>query len=438
MRSGRTGIAFAAAALALAAAVAPTGGAAEPDDVAGRTLTLQECVEIGLRRNPATEIARQGLEAAAQRVTEAKAGWYPSFKLSAGYTYTTPAGTAMAPPEDSFDNRFSVKQTLYDGGQTASAVEGARHGIDSQQSEQRRTDLDVLVNVQTAYYEVLRRRDFIGIARATLQSSERHVEQARALHQEGVAPRSDVIKAEVQASNAQLELIRAENAVLVAKAGLAAAMGLPAATDFAVADPQPDDGSPAPSLQDALAAAPERRPELAAIRARLKSADAGVRQAESGLRPGVSLDASYGWQEEDFVPLDPKWSVGVSVTLPVFERRVARAKVDRAVAERGALKATETQAARAVELEVQQAWLSLKEALERRTVTTKILEQAEEDIRVSEGRYQEGLGNILEVIDARTVLTQAGVNAVIARYDSAQARARLDRALGVGLPEEKP
>ena len=72
----------------------------------------------------------------------------------------------------------------------------------------------------------------------------------------------------------------------------------------------------------------------------------------------------------------------------------------------------------------------VKEALERQVVTKKIRELAEEDLRVSEGRYQEGLGTMLEVIDARTALTQAGTNAVIARYDSAQARARLERALG--------
>jgi outer membrane protein len=89
-----------------------------------------------------------------------------------------------------------------------------------------------------------------------------------------------------------------------------------------------------------------------------------------------------------------------------------------------------------VELEVEQAWLLLKEAQERRVVTKKFLEQAETDIRVSEGRYQEGLGTMLDVIDARTTVTQAGVDVVVARYDIAQARARLERALGNGLPEE--
>jgi outer membrane protein TolC len=94
------------------------------------------------------------------------------------------------------------------------------------------------------------------------------------------------------------------------------------------------------------------------------------------------------------------------------------------------------QTLRSIELEVEQAWLLLQEATERTAVTEKIRGQAEEDLQVSEGRYREGLGTMLEVIDAQTVLTQAGANAVIARYDRAQARARLDRALGVRSTEE--
>jgi len=69
-------------------------------------------------------------------------------------------------------------------------------------------------------------------------------------------------------------------------------------------------------------------------------------------------------------------------------------------------------------------------------VTKKAIEQAEEDMRVSEGRYKEGLGNILEVIDAQTALTQAKTNSVVATYDIANAIAKLDRATGEGMREE--
>ncbi len=437
MIARRSRRAIQALALLLATLALPIRAASAGEgDIAGRTLTLQECLALGLKQNPATEVARQNLLVAREKVGEARGGSYPTLRFAAGYTYTTPPATAAAASTDSFDNRFYLKQNLYDAAQTSSLVDGALAGIRAQASDLRKTGLDVVLNINASFYEVLRRRDLIEIARQALASSEKHIGQAQELYRQGLAPRSDVIKAEVQVSTGQLEIIRAENAYLLAKANLSAAMGLPVTTEYTVVEPSFSDETTVPSLPEALVAAPVKRPELTSIRARQAVADAAVRQAQSGLYPVVSLDASYGWQESDFVPLDTKWSVGLTVTIPVFERRVARAKINQATANRNGLQAAEAQAVHTVELEVEQAWLLLKEALERRAVTKKFLEQTETDIRVSEGRYQEGLGTMLDVIDARTMVTQAGVNVVIARYDIAQARARLERALGTGLPEE--
>lgn len=436
IRSGRRGRKAALLALLLTVAPVAAAGRDAAGGIAGRTLTLEECVALGLARDPGTEIARQNLAAAQQRVIEARAGLYPSFKVSAGYTYTGSSGAAAAGGPDLFDTRIAVRQLLYDGGQTSHLVAGARLGIGSQESDLLRTRLDAVFGIRSAFFEVLRRRDLAEVARGALQSSERHAGQAQELYREGLAPRSDVIKADVQVSNARLEIIRADNALLLAKAALSAAMGLPVTTEFQVAEPELLTGAPALSLQEALAAAPALRPELAAVKARQEAAAAAVRQARSGLNPTVGVDAFYGLQGDDVLPEDTKWSVGLSIGIPLFERRVVRSRVSQAEAGRSGLQALEAQVLRAIELEVQQAWLLVQEARERQSVTKKIREQAEEDTRVSEGRYQEGLGTMLEVIDARTALTQAGTNAVIARYDSALARARLDRALGREVPEE--
>ncbi|HCL81969.1 MAG TPA: hypothetical protein DHW81_07080, partial [Nitrospiraceae bacterium] len=120
------------------------------------------------------------------------------------------------------------------------------------------------------------------------------------------------------------------------------------------------------------------RPEIRGIRAKIDSAQINIKQAESGLYPSLSLDASYGWQESSFFPNDNKWSAGLTVNLPVFEQLTTRSKINQAAANRNGLKATELQTLRNVELDVQQAWLSLKEALERLGVTKKAIEQAEE------------------------------------------------------------
>ena len=406
-----------------------TGVYGETEGIEGRTLTLKECVSIGLKQNPQTEISLQNLKAVQEKVGEAWGGYYPSFKLASFYTFTEQQEIMPIGPA-AFDTRFFLRQTLFDAGSTLNLVKSIRHSITAQDYEVKRTAFDIVLGVKSAFYEVLKKRDLLDVSEAALKTAEKHLEQSKALYKEGMAPRSDVIKSEVQVSNARLDVVKADNALLSAKANLATVMGQPVTTGFDVAGQDEGLLPILPSFKDTLLLAYDQRPELKGSRARIQSAKASIDQAKSGLYPNLSLDASYGWQNYEFFPNEKKWSVGLTVGIPIFEQLTAKSKINQAAANLAGLKATELQTTRNIELDVQQAWLSLKEAMERFDVTKKAVEQAEEDMRVSEGRYKEGLGNILEVIDAQTALTQARTNNVVALYDISNAGARLDRAIG--------
>lgn len=409
----------------------------EANEIEGKILTLDDCIRIGLTTNPSAEISLQNLKAVQEKIGEAKGGYYPSFKFSSSYTYATPLEGKAAVSPDNYDTRFYIRQTLYDAGATSNLVEGLRQSIKAQEYDVIKTTLDIVLSIKSAFYETVKRRDLLTVAKSSLVSAEKHLEQAKELYREGLTPRSDVIKTEVQVSNAQLDGIKAENAILLAKANLAAAMGLPATLNYEVQAAGLIPQRPLlPTLSETITRAYDMRPEVSGIRTKIESAQTNIKQAESGLYPGLSLDASYGWQKDTFMPDDKKWSVGLTISIPVFEQLTTRSKINQATANLNGIKASELQTLRNVETDVQQAWLALKEALERLSVTRKALGLAEEDMRVSEGRYKEGLGNILEVIDAQTALTQARANDVIANYDIANAKAKLDRATGEGMQEE--
>jgi outer membrane protein TolC len=407
----------------------------ETEGIEGRTLTLKECISIGLKQNPLTEISLQNLKAVQEKVGEAWGGYYPSFKLSSFYTFTAQQEIMPTGP-DAYDTRLFLRQTLFDAGMTSNLIRSIKHNITAQDYVVRKTAFDIVLGVKSAFYDVLKKRDLLEVSKTALKTAEKHLEQSTELYKEGLAPRSDVIKSEVQVSNARLDVIKAGNALLSAKAELATAMGQPVTTDFDAASQ--DDGliPILPSFKDVLILAYGQRPELKESRARIDSAKANIDQAKSGLYPNLSLDASYGWQQDDFSPSEKKWSVGLTVGIPIFEQLTTKSKISQVAANLAALKAGEMQTMRNIELDVQQAWLALKEAMERLDVIKKTLEQAEEDMRVSEGRYKEGMGNILEVIDAQTALTQAKTNNVVVLYDIENARAKLDRAIGEETMEE--
>jgi outer membrane protein len=408
----------------------------EPLEIAGKTLSIDECVAIALKANPASEISIQNLKAVQGKVGEAKGGYYPSFKLASFYTYTAQQAIMPIGP-DAYDTRFFARQTLFDAGATKNLVESVKSSIAAQEYDVKRTDSDIIVAVKTAFYDVLKRRDLVDVARTSLASIEKHLEQSKSLYKEGIAPRSDVIKSEVQVSNARLDVIKADNALLLAKANLTVAMGMPVTASFDIVHSGTNKTHVLPPLKDSLLLAYDLRPELKGNMAKIQSAEANIRQAESGLYPNVSLDTSYGWQQDSFLPNETKWSVGLTVGIPIFDHLIAKSKVNQAKAGRDSLRATETQLTRNVEMDVEQAWLALKEAEERFEVAKKALEQAEEDMRVSEGRYKEGLANILEVIDAQTALTQAKANFVTDIYDISSSEARLDRATGRSVKENR-
>jgi outer membrane protein len=412
-----------------------TGAYGETEGIEGRTFSLRECTSIGLKQNPLTEISLQNLKAAQEKVGEAWGGYYPSFKLASFYTFTEQNEMMLIGP-NAYDTRFFLRQTLFDAGATSDLVRSVRHNITAQDYEVKKTAFDIVLSVKNTFYDVLKKRDLLEVSRNALRTAEKHLEQSKELYKEGLAPRSDVIKSDVQVSSARLDVVKAENALLSGKASLATAMGQPVTTNFDVADEDAGLIPFLPSFKDVLMLAYDQRPEIKGSRARIESAKANIDQAKSGLYPNLSLDASYGWQQGEFSPSDKKWSVGLTVGIPIFEQLTAKSKVNQAAANLAGLKATETQTIRNIELDVQQSWLSLKEAMERLDVTKKTLEQAEEDMRVSEGRYKEGLGNILEVIDAQTALTQAKTNSVVALYDIASAGAKLDRAVGKETAEE--
>ena len=421
----------------LSTSVASIGGS-EAFTIDNKTLTLGEGIAIGLKNNPTGEISQQGLKAIQEKIGEAKAGYYPSLKFSSAYTYTTPTEKMALGSSNIYDNRLAVRQTLFDAGATSNLVQGVLHNITAQEYDTTKTGLDIRLTVSALFIDVLKKEALLAVAKSTLTSTEQHRQQAQALYKGGVSPRADVIKSEVQVSTARLSVVSADNAVLSAKAALSAFMGVPVTIQFDVDGKEVErmQHHPLPDVREALDQAYHLRPELMGVKARLAAADASISQAESGFYPNVSLDASYGWQENTFVPTDTKWGVGVTMALPVFEQLTTRSKVGQAMANRNIVKSTETLAMRAVELEVQQAWLGMKEAHERQAVTVKALEQATEDMSVSEGRYQEGMGVILEVIDAQTALTQAKTNQVVAAFDIATAQVKLDRATGQRPMEE--
>jgi outer membrane protein len=282
---------------------------------AGEMLDLQRCIAIALARHPTIFAAAGALNAGESRIGQARAGYYPQVNGSAGYSRTDPA-TSFGQPYDSYSTNVSLNQNLYDFGKTSTQVKIQELNRDSSRSDLDNVRTQVSFSVKQAYFGFLsagRNRD---VSRETVEQFRQHLDQAMAFFEVGTKPKFDVTKAEVDLSNAKLTLIKAENALRLARVSLNNAMGLPEAPDYAVAD-QLSSGRVTIELDEALRRAYERRPDLKAIAVKRKSLEQSIELARKGYYPSITGNAGYTWGGNDF-PLNQGWNVGAQLNVPLF------------------------------------------------------------------------------------------------------------------------
>ena len=414
---------------------APTAAGAEDLIRKGEVLNLQRCVDITLKNHPNVIAAMNTLQATRARIGQAKAGYYPQINWSSGYSRISPVFVASGKVPggtDSYDqyaSSLSLSQNIFDFGKTASQV-----GIQNLSAESSRYDLEtvsiqLVYAVKQAYYIQLQAVKNRDVARESVRQFQQHLGQAKAFFEVGVRPKFDVTKAELDLSNAKLNLLRAENAFQIARITLNSAMGVPGAPEYGIEDNLGvrDGGT---DFEQALKGAYDQRSDLRSLAAKREAAQQSIELAQKGYYPQLSGNAAYQWSGQDF-PLDREWMVGATLDFPLFTGLSTKYQVEEARSNIGVLKANEEALRQGIRLDVEQAWLALQETRERIDMAELTVRQADENYRLAEGRYTTGVGNPIEVTDALVALGNAKNSHTQALYDHKVAQAGMEKAMGV-------
>lgn len=414
-----------------------------PPEVTGRELTLEEAVAIALATEPNIRARLSDYEAARARVGQALSPILP--QLSGTWTVnrqqaqffprqTIAVGGAEAIPiiSTSQTAQVTLSQLLFDFGKTFAAADVARS-----QAEVARLDAEiqkdqVILAVKEAYFNLLFAKRLVGVNEAALDRAELNLRSAKGFFAVGSRPKSDVTRAEVDVANARVDLIRARNAVRLARVALNTAMGITIDTPTEVKDLLFYEPYPVESGQ-LIPEALRRRPEYRRVHALVSAADASLRQSFRDFFPNVSGSGSFGGtfrSPRSVTDLEETWALGLSLSWAIFDggNRVARYQeakksLDAAHSRVQALELAISEA-------VVQAHLTLQEAEERIQATQKAVESARENFRLAQGRFDAGVGTIIELTDAQLALTQTQATEAQALADYRTAIARLERALG--------
>ena len=412
--------------------------AATPDAASG--LTLDGCRASAERDHPRVAAARAARAAAAAREAVARAGFLPALTGDATYQAARGAGgiatrggtsapTLVGPADfESWGVGLTARQTIWDFGRTWSAVDAAEAGAEAAAAEERAARLTLALEAEAAFRAAAAADELVAAAEETKLRAEKHLELARARAEVGLRPKYDVTRAEVERANAELALLSATNGRSLARAQLASACGLaalPAGEAIEAPPPRAEDVA----AEDVVLAAVDRRPELRAAKARVSAAEEDEAAARAQFLPSLGAAGGASYRGPAPAELGPGWTATVQLTVPILSGGADLGRVREAEARLEAARADLEDARRAVELEHREALLGAREARARVEATARLEEAAEEGLALAEGRYETGLGDVLEVADAQAALASARAARVRATLDRAVSLARLERLL---------
>jgi outer membrane protein len=435
-----------------------------PPRSGGLVLTLDQAVANGLDYHPSIKQAFERIGAQAAVVRQQLAAYYPTINLNSQWSRSNQSGGSGVAGHANDFVQISPTGTmiLYNFGKREGAVQSARDTLDATRYNLKTTADTVVLGVKQAFYSYLQARALARVADETVRDRELIVRQARAFFEVGTRAKIDVARAEANLYNAQSGLSAAQNSIRVAWVTLKNAMGLPDLPDnvnipdlpleqvqnFAtVAFPL--------SLDESRKQGLDIRPELKSFEAQLRAQDQVIATNRRGHLPDILLDANEAWRHVSndtapaskpdpnnpgqkissdkglaVFPLRSSFNVRLSINIPIFDGFRTTNRVEESVRTYYAVRAQADQQKQQVVLEVEQGYANLLSAQERIRSFKAAQDAAKENLDLANGRYQVGVGSIIEVTDAQQLYTSAEVDYVNSIYNYKVAEAQLLKAVG--------
>lgn len=420
--------------------------------------SLDELFRIALERAEMLKISEEGLRIAESNRDKAFSVLFPKVSTFGSYTkYSTDrkASTGIIiQPDESISWGLRLDHSLSLSGKEITALNISGYVIERSKYDVQAAKEEYLLNVATSYYDVLKAKKAVEIAKTNHQRLTRHRDAAIARLKAGEVTKTDLLRAEAELSGAQAELARAENNLRLAKAVLARVVGLSGEFDILdAAIGKPDKAfdendslhnepvllhycSTALSLDCLKQVAFAERSELKAAETQKKIAENQIRYTEGAYWPSLLIQGMYLRREEDpasiFLNKESLYA-GLTLNFPIFEGGLRKAEVREAESRLREAEYLYEDIRKTIGIEVEKAYLELTTQKEILKSLKDRLNYARDNYKTVSRQYELGLANSIDVIDANTLYLTAEVQLSEAMYNYKLSWIRLERATGTLL-----
>ncbi len=389
-------------------------------------VTLEEAARIALENNPGLQNTSRSIELAEKNFKIAQG--------SKGLTITASSNANAAKTEgqsdtESINARLRGAIPLYSGNKLESQIESAKVGIDISKLEYRQAQEDLIYSVAKAYIDALENYENTQVYLQTEQNYADHEKNIGAMFDAGSKAKIDLLRAQVETSNAQQDTAKSHAAYEVSLTNLATLMAIDTISTLSVEHVATS--LDVNEIESYLEQANDNRADLQADALRIEQGEYALEVARSGRRPTLSAEVGAGiGASRGSGRAKPDASAGISASWNIFDSHVTENEIKKAEIELEQFELKMKNDANSVYEEVVTAYKNLKIALTRLRTTKKAVELAEEERKISVERYRAGEGILLDVLDSEVSLVTAKKNHVSATYDVARYKFDLSHAIG--------
>lgn len=422
--------------------LAEVGSAQTPAEA----LSLKDTVELALKANLGIKRSQEEINAAEAVRHSSMTKFLPTLGTSYNVIHRNEERTQpsllgagrpiVTSPQDQYTFTTSFTQPIFTGFGLINEYKLSDLGLDRTEVASKLTRQDVVLDAKNAYFSVLKNQKLLEVAQQTVTSITSQKEVSENFYKVGLSPLNDLLQSQVQLANARQQLTTAQNNLEIARTRFNTVLRRSVNTPVLLVE-ELDYGSFQASLDECLTEAQKNRLEIQVADLDIEIAGKQVKLTEKDYFPSVNFIGTYARTGDDWqahggegISDSAGWNVEATATWDFWQwGRTGYGRKEK-LARLAQSKYKKTEITDNINLEVKQAYLRTNEAEQNIVTIEKAVEQAKENLRITEEQYKEQVATQTDVLVAQTLLTQTMTNYYNALYDFKIAKAVLMRALG--------
>ena len=417
-----------------------------------KLLTLQEAISLSVQNSKQLKGSQAKIEEATAALKEAVQRRLPEASASGSYlrlnnpnvdlkvkstnsnggTNGGSNGNESPKPSQAMYGIANVSMPLFSGFRIKYGIESAKYLEQATKLDAENDREEVIFNTIDAYNNLYKSKAAVDLVNENLQSARERATQFSNLEKNGLLPRNDLLKAQLQVSNTELALLDAQNNWKLANINMDLMLGLPETTELKIDPTSLQTSVSLKALDDYVQAGLQNRKDLSALAYRKKAATTAIKATEAEKYPGLALTGGYvALHVPQVLTVTNAVNIGIGVQYSLSSLWKNKAKVEQAEARERQAAAGQELLADAIRLQINQAYQNYLSSQKKIEVFEKAVEQAAENYRIIKNKYANSLATTTELLDADVAQLQARMNYAFAHSDAVVAYDKLLQSAGL-------